>query len=646
MTGSEPIGWSDLGERLDGAIARATDALLARQYAAGHWQGVVEAAANLEAEYVFVSRLLGRRRPEHESRMVERLLATQGPDGGWPLATGQPGHLSTTIEAYLALKLGGVPADAPALVRAREVVLGGGGLARAGMFTRFWLACFGQFPWSAVPRVPVEMILLPPWTPLNIHRLASWTRAALVPFSLLMVHRPEVRVPPEADVHELWFRDPTPADLAFGRSASLLSWRNLFLGLERALAVLGRVPWRPMRRRAVARAIEWVLRHEDAAGQWAGMQPATVQSLLALHAIGFASDHPAMMRGLQGLDDLLVQRGDQLACQPCVVPVLDTVTAVRALLDTGLPATHPALERAGGWLVERQILRSGDWSVHAPDLDPGGWAAQPANDLYPDVRVSALAVSVLQDLPVATEPRGRRALAYGVEWTLGMQSRNGGWAAFDPDNDSRALAAVPFPDLEGMADPPCADVTGLVLTGAASRGFGLGLGRVRRGVEFLHRVQHEDGSWTGRWGVNALHGTWLAVAGLVAAGEEPQSPAVRRAVTWLVSRQNADGGWGEQVSSYDDETQRGIGDSTPTQTAWAVMALVAAAGPTHPGVSSGVDHLLRTQRADGTWPSDAYTTTGVPGRSYLRLELSSLSDPLRALGQVRARVAREPAAGR
>jgi squalene-hopene/tetraprenyl-beta-curcumene cyclase len=250
-----------------------------------------------------------------------------------------------------------------------------------------------------------------------------------------------------------------------------------------------------------------------------------------------------------------------------------------------------------------------------------------------------LAVSVLQDLPVAAEPHGRRALAYGIEWTLGMQSRNGGWAAFDPDNESRALAAVPFPDLEGVTDPPCADTTGLVLAGAASRGFGLGLGRVRRGVEFLHGAQHADGSWTSRWGVNALHGTWLAVTGLVAAGEDPHSPVARRAVEWLVARQNADGGWGERVSSYEDETQRGVGDSTPAQTAWALMALAAAADPAHPAVSSGVDHLLRTQRDDGTWPAEAYTTTGVPGRSYLRLELSSLSEPLRALGQVRGRLA-------
>jgi squalene-hopene/tetraprenyl-beta-curcumene cyclase len=642
MNAGEPIQRSGLGERLDAAIARATAALLARQYPGGHWQGVVEAAANLEAEYLFVNRLVGRERPEEEARMAERLLGTQGADGGWALAPGQPAHLSTTIEAYLALKLAGVTAAAPELVRAREAILGAGGLARAGMFTRFWLACFGQFPWSAVPRVPVEMILLPPWAPMNVSRLASWTRATLVPFSLLMAHPPEQRAPPEADVQELWLREPTPADLSFGRSPSLVSWRNLFLGLDRTLAALGRVPWRPMRRRAVARAIEWVLRHENTSGQWAGIQPAIVQSVLALHAIGFAKDHPAMVRGLQGLDDLLVQRGAGLVCQPCVMPVLDTATAMRALLDAGLPPDHPALARGGEWLMARQIFRAGDWTVRVPGLDPGGWAAQPGNDFYPNVGVSALVLSVLQDLPLATAPSGRHALAHGIAWTLGMQSRGGGWAAFDADNDSRALAAVPFPDLEGVTDPSCADTTGWVLEAAAAHGFAGTYGRLRRATDFLARLQHDDGSWTGRWGVNALHGTWRAIAGMVAVGEEPHAPIIRRAVDWLVARQNGDGGWGERVSSYDDPSLRGVGESTPAQTAWAVLALLAARGAEHPAVAAGVDHLLRTQRDDGTWAGDAYTTTGVPGRSYLRLELASLYEPLRALGQVRAHLASRP----
>src|SRR5262249_11249047 len=473
----------------------------------------------------------------------------------------------------------------PALCRARDLVLSRGGLAGAGMFTRFWLACFGQFPWAGVPRVPVEMILLRPGTPPNTSRLASWTRATLVPFALLMVHRPEARVPAEADVRELWLREPTPEDLSFARSPSLVSWRNVFLALDRSIALLGRVPWKPLRRRAVARAIEWVLRHENGAGQWAGAQSATVRSVLALHAIGFAIDHPAIVRGVQGLEDLLVQRGDQLVFQPFVAPTWDTVNAVRALLDAGLDPGDAALARAGEWLVERQIVRTGDWAGHNPQRDPGGRAAEPANDWYPSVDVSALAVSVLEQLPIASSRAGRRALAHGLDWTLGMQGRDGGWAAFDTDNESRFLDAVPFPDLEGVTDPPSADTTGRVLVTAAEHGFGLGLGRVRRGAEFLRRTQHADGCWSGRWGVNALHG-------LAAAGEDLRAPYVQRAVAWLAARQNADGGWGESVASYDDDARRGCGDSTPSQTSWVLMGLLAAAGPAHPAVPRGVEYLL------------------------------------------------------
>ena len=321
-----------------------------------------------------------------------------------------------------------------------------------------------------------------------------------------------------------------------------------------------------------------------------------------------------------------------------MTPTLDSVHAVRALLDAGTPGTHPALARAGEWLVERQIFRPGDWSVHKADLDPGGWAAEQANDFYPNVDVSALAVSVLQDLPIAATPAGRRALAFGLEWTLGMQGRDGGWAASDVDNDSRFLDAVPFPDLEGVTDPSSADTTGRVLAVAAERGFGLGLGRVRRGAEFLRQAQHADGSWSGRWGVNALYGTWLAVTGLVAAGEDPDAPGVRRAGEWLLAHQNPDGGWGERVSSYDDESQRGVGESTPSQTAWALMALLAAVGPEQPAVARGIGYLVDTQAAAGTWEEAAFTGTSVPRRAYLRHELASLHFPLRALGQYRARV--------
>lgn len=637
MTADEAGGrLDDVRARVDVAIARAQAQLLALQQSRGQWQGVVEAAPNLEAEYVFVNRLLGRDRADADRRMAERLLALQGADGGWALAPGLPGHLSTSIEAYLALKLAGSPSDAAALGRAREFIRAQGGLARAGVYTRFWLASFGQCPWWAVPALPVEMILLPPWAPLSIYAFSAWARSTLVPFSLLALQRPETRLQADERVDELWLRPPTPGDLRMPRSPSLFSRRNFFLALDRSLEAMGRVPWKPLRRRAVAKAIEWILRHQDATGQWGGIQPSMVHSVLALHAVGFAKDHPVMVRGVQGIDDLLAQRGDQLVCQPCLAPTWDTALGVRALLDAGMAPDDPALARAGEWLCAAQIFRAGDWAVRRPDLDPGGWPFELANDHYPNVDVSAVAALALADLPVATTPAGRRALARGVHWVSGLQSRSGGWAAFDAVTQAPVLDAVPFPDMEGLVDAPSADTTGHVLELLGRVGFGPDFGRVRRALEFLRQTQLPDGSWDGRWGVHAVCGTARALGGAAAVGEDPQAAWMRRAVAWLEAHQNPDGSWGESVASYEDASRRGVGDGTPTQTAWALLGLLAVESPAHPAVVRGVAWLLAAQRADGGWDEPQYTGTGVPRRSYLRFELNPLSYPLRALGRFRA----------
>src|SRR5437016_10845227 len=360
--------------RVPQAIARASQYLFATQHARGYWHAPLEANATMEAEYVFFNRLLGRERPDVERRLAERLLALQQADGSWPIYHNGPGGPSTTIEAYFALKLTGMSATEPALVRARDFILGRGGLARAGVFTRIWLAYFGQFPWAGVPSMPVELVLLPPWFPLNIYAMSSWARGTVVPLTLLMAHRPAVRIEPDAGVSELWLGPPTREELAFARSPELVTTRNFFLAVDRALKTLGPVRWRPIRRRAVARAIEWILRHQDSNGQWGGIQPAMVNSVLALHAVGFAPDHPAMMSGIQGVEDCLVECGGTLMYQPRVSPNWDTALAAKALLDVGLDTAHPALGRAADWLVANQIFRPGDWSVLNPTLEPGGWA--------------------------------------------------------------------------------------------------------------------------------------------------------------------------------------------------------------------------------------------------------------------------------
>jgi squalene-hopene/tetraprenyl-beta-curcumene cyclase len=628
-------GREGLEARAAHACERAVRWLLARQHPSGYWHEPLEANAAMDAEYVFMNRLIGRERPDLERRLAEHLLARQQADGGWAQWAGGPGHVSNTIEAYFALKLTGHTPDEPALARAREFVLAHGGLARAGVATRVWLACLGQFPWSGVPAIPVELVLLPPWAPGNVHAMASWARSVVVPLSLLLAYQPLQKVPDAARMSELWARPPARGDLVFPRSRELVTVRNLLLAADRAAGLLGRSPWKPLRRRAVARAIEWVLRHQDKNGQWGGLQLAMATSLVALHAIGFASDHPVMVSGVQAVDDLLTECDGTLLCQPTQAPTWDTALAARALLAAGLEPAHPALARAGEWLLARQVFRPGDWAVQRPALDPGGFPFGFANDWYPDVPTSAAVLGVLQELPLAATPTGRRAVARGLNWTLGMQSRGGGFAACDADSTARWMNELPVGDMGAMVDPPTGDVTGQALELMGASGYGSEFGRARTAVDFVRRAQRADGAWAGRWGVNCLWGTWTVLAGLAAIGEDLRAPHVRRAVEWLSARQNPDGGWGETPASYDADGLAGRGESTPSQTAWAVMALLAADGPRGEAVARGVDWLVRTQDADGTWVECAFTGTAFPHHIYLRFHLYRHSFPLMALGRYR-----------
>jgi squalene-hopene/tetraprenyl-beta-curcumene cyclase len=476
-------------------------------------------------------------------------------------------------------------------------------------------------------------MLLPPWFPVNIYAMSSWARGTVVPLTLLMAYRPETKVPPAAALPELWVRPPERRDLAFARSSELVTTRNFFLALDRAVKVVGKSPWKPLRRRAIARAIEWVVRHQDKNGQWGGIQPAMLNSVLALHAVGFAPEHPAMVSGVQGVDDFLVECEGTLMYQPCVSPNWDTALAAKALLEAGMDPAHAVLARAGEWLIANQIFRPGDWDILNPTLEPGGWAFEFANDWYPDVDDSAVILMVLQQLPLASTAAGRRAIAYGLNWTLGMQSRNGGWAAFDTDNTAAFLNQIPFADMEAMVDPPTEDLTGRLLALMGACGYGTDLGRARRAVEFLRRTQRADGSWWGRWGVNFIYGTWSALEGLAGIGENLHAPWIRRAVEWLRARQNPDGGWGETVASYEDESLAGKGESTPSQTAWALLGLLAADGPRSPAVERGIDYLVRTQGSDGTWSERLFTGTGFPRHFYLRYHLYRHYFPLMALGR-------------
>ena len=623
--------------RVSEAIAAAVRHAFAIQHPHGYWHAPLEANGTMEAQYVFFNRLMGRQRPDLDRQMAARLLARQQADGSWPLYAGGPGHVSVSVEAYLALKLTGLRADEPALVRAREFILGHGGLARAGVFTRIWLSFFGQYPAAGIPNIPVELMLLPPWFPLNIYSMSSWARETVVPILLLMTNPPQARLGDGEGVGELWLTPPTDRDVRFARSPELVSWTNAFLAIDRTLDRLGSIPWKPFRRRAVARAIEWILRRQDSTGQWGGIQPPMLNCVLALTQMGFAADHPAVQRGIQGIDDFLVQCEGTLMFQPCVSPNWDTALMTKALLDAGLDPSHPALAQAADWLVAHQIFRPGDWSVYNPRLEPGGWAFEFANDWYPDVDDSAVILMGLLQLPIAQTAAGKRAIAYGLNWTLGMQSRSGGYAAFDTDNTFAVWNEIPFADMKAMIDPPTEDVTGRALELMGMVGYDAAFGRAQRAIAFVRQAQRPDGSWWGRWGVNFIYGTWSVLMGLRSIGEDMTAPYVRKAAEWLAAHQNADGGWGETVASYEDESLAGRGDSTPSQTAWAVMGLLAAGGP-RDAIDRGVEWLVQTQTADGTWSETRFTGTGFPRHFYLRYHMYRHYFPLMALGQYRARL--------
>lgn len=626
-----------LARRVDVAVERAVAALLAQQRPHGFWQGTVESAPSLEAEYLLLLRVLARPRPELEPRLVERLRALQQPDGGWALGAGLPSHLSTSVEAYFALRLAGVPRDDPALVRCRELVQANGGLARVGTFTRFWLAAFGQFPREGVPSVPIELVLVPEWTGFGLGAFASWLRAPLVALGLLADTPPELRLPPDCRLDELWRGSPAPGELALPPPPRVVLRQRAFYALDRTLAALARSPWRPQRRRAVARGIEWLLRHQESTGLWAGLSVVTMPVLAALSAVGFALDHPAVQRGLQGLDDLLVQADGGLCCQPFTAPVWDTAHALRALLAAGLEPAHPAVERAAQWLCRQQVFRAGDWSRRAPGLDPGGWPLAAGSDWYPRVDATAAAVLALADTAVAATTAGRRAMAYGRQWIAGMQAPGGGWAAFDRGAPPRALDALPFPDLEGQSDPPCPDLTATALEVLGGQGFDGAYRAVREAVAWLERSQQPDGSWLGRWHVARVAGTAAVLEGLAAVGVTAEHPAVRRAVAWLAVQQNADGGFGESPRAYESGADARA-ESVPTQTARALLGLLAAGEGHGPAARAAVAFLLAAQQDDGGWTERLFAATGVPCRAYVRHQLDALHLPLRALARWRAAV--------
>ena len=605
---------------LDDAISRLQEYFRRIQYSDGYWWAELESNNTMEAEYVMLCRFLERHDPERERHIVNYLLDKQRADGSWAIYYGAPGDLSTTVECYFALKLCGESPDAGHMRRAREFILARGGLPAVRVFTRIWLALLGQWKWHGTPRLVPEMMLVPNWAPFNIYRFASWARGCIVPLSIVSTRQPVRKIPPEHAIDELLPDGPENTDYSLPAPPGFSLARALMLVEKSILSIYNRIPANPVRRWAERKAIRWILEHQEQDGSWGGIQPPWVYSLIALKAYGFADDHPAIRRGFAGLDGFGIQKDDRWTIQGCISPVWDTCLIVQALAESGLPVHDPMLETATRWLLDRQILAGGDWQIQANRLPPGGWAFEFHNNCYPDVDDTAEVVLALRltKLPDAEDERRRRAIKRAVTWVSGMQNKDGGWASFDKNNNHSYLTALAFSDFGEVLDPSSADVTAHVLEMYGKLGHRADTAELQSAYRYVRAEQEPDGSWFGRWGVNYIYGLGAVLPALESIGQNMNEPFIQRAVDWLVSHQNDDGGWGESCASYVVPSQRGVGPSTASQTAWAVIALIAADRANHPATHRGVQYLLDTQRPDGDWDEPYFTGTGFPG--YLKGE--------------------------
>jgi squalene-hopene/tetraprenyl-beta-curcumene cyclase len=616
---------------VDRAIEAARRHLLSIQRPDGHWCGELEGDSILGSEYILTMHFLGRTHEPRVLKAAEHIRQKQLPAGGWSIYPGGPPEVSASVKAYFVLKLVGDRPDAPHMQRARRAILDRGGIEACNSFTKIYLAIFGQYDWERCPAVPPEMILLPRWFYINIYEMSSWSRAIFVPLSIVWAHKPRCPVRPEAGIAELHV--PVPPALDRGDRGFL---RTFFHGIDRGLKLLEKLPVKPSRELALRRAERWILERLEGSDGLGAIFPPIVYTIMALRCLKYSTEHPTVRQQVRELEKLEIEEESTLRIQPCFSPVWDTALSMNALVESGLPPRHPALQRAAVWLLHRRGHGAGDWRVKNRRRSRPGWFFEYANPFYPDNDTTAMVVTALSKVHLdgaADDARRQHAIREAYAWQLSMQNSDGGWGAFDKNCDKELLTHVPFADHNAMIDPSNEDITARILETFSCLGVDRTSAPARRALRFLLRKQEPDGSWYGRWGCNYLYGTWLALWGLRSMGESVRAPQVRRAVDWIHAAQNADGGWGELPLSYDDARHKGRGPSTPSQTAWALLGLMAGGETAAASVERGVDFLLREQSADGTWHEEYWTGTGFPGVFYLRYHLYGTYFPLLALSE-------------
>ena len=635
VTSGAPVapGIQERLERLEQAIERGAEHLLSLQAESGYWVGELEADTTLESDYIYFLHILGKADPARIAKLANYVRQRQLPDGGWSIYPGGPSELNATCKAYFALKLAGDAQDSPHLAQARAAVHRLGGLERTNSYVRFYLALVGAVGWDLVPAILPELMLLPNWFYLNIYEMSSWTRGIVIPMAILSAVRPDWRLPERARVDEL-FSDISNKKAAFDWSDQLISWRNFFLALDRALKLYEKLPWKPLRQRALREAKSWLLEHVERTEGLAAIYPAMMNSIFALMALGHGPDDPLTAREIREFSRFEIEDGDTIRMQPCVSPVWDSCIAMVALEEAGLPPDHPALVKSADWILSKQVLGPGDWQVKNKDAEPGGWVFEFRNDFYPDVDDTAFVLMALQRVKFPEPERMEAAVRRGIQWLLSMQNRDGGWGAFDRDNNKAFLCNIPFADHNAMIDPSTADVTARVLECLGRFGWPAEHPAVQRGLRFLLQDQCEDGSWFGRWGVNYVYGT----SGVLRALETVSLTAkeyCQRAVRWLRTVQKADGSFGESLRSYHEPATKGQGDSTASQTAWGLIGLLAGSDTSDPAIQKAAAYLIEQQNSDGSWSEDEFTGTGFPCVFYLKYHLYRNSFPLYALARFR-----------
>jgi squalene-hopene/tetraprenyl-beta-curcumene cyclase len=615
-------------------LDRARQALLSLQAPQGYWVGELQGDSILESEYLLLKFILNQENEPDLVLIANYLRRLQQPDGGWNLYPGGPPDLSGTVKAYFALKLMGDDPAAPHMAAARNLILRLGGAERCNSFTKFYFACLGQISFDACPTIPPEIIYLPKWFYFNLYHVSAWTRTMILPLSLVTTLRPQRHIPPRLGIRELFI------DFAAANRVSPVpltglprNWSQLFLRLDQLLKAYEQSPISSLRQRAIDDSVRWICDRLDNSKGLGAIFPPMVYMLIVFRALGYPDNHPRVQAGQAHLREFFIREGDTIRLQPCHSPVWDTGLALHALAEANIDPDSDAARRATGWLLAKECRTAADWQFNAKKVEPSGWFFEFENPHYPDVDDTAMAIAALRRAGSSGGAATEAAIQRGIAWLLAMQNDDGGWAAFDKTRHRALLEKVPFADHNAMQDPSCPDITSRVLECLGLCGFTTRNAVVRRAINRLQSEQDKDGPWWGRWGVNFIYGTWQVLTGLKSVGQDMSADFVRRAADWVRNCQKPDGSWGETAATYDDQSLKGQGQTTPSQTAWATMALLAAAGPTDPAAQRGIQWLIDNQDADGTWSENFYTGTGFPKVFYLKYHLYRLYFPLTALAR-------------